>query len=544
MNSSPIGTCVLDRADDGSWQLVWANQAFADLLGCRVTELVGVTASELVTAADQGVAAELRHRLLTQPQRDDPEASAPIPAELAYRCRDGRALPVHVTSAWLRPPTEGRGGRVVDHVVDISGWAGLAEELASSAATDVVTGLPNRARLELDINTALRAVEPAGTRVGVVQVGVDRFKNINEHYGHTVGDELLELIAERLRQELGPAAVLGRLDGDEFLLVVRSCRAVSDLRSLASLVLRMMRRPFRTSDGLLLSVSASAGIVLSEPGDSRAEDLLRRAAMAVEAAKAAGYDRAVVYDAAMQRRADVALVTEQRLRHGLAADGLRLYLQPVVELATGEAVGAEALVRLDSGPGGVLGPADFIDVAEHQGLVPQVDRWVIQQSVELLLRDAAPWIAVNVSGHSLRRLDIAGRVVAALHEHDLPAGRLHIELTESTLLEEHSHVTRTVQALREYGCVVGIDDFGTGYSAMAYLQRFELDFLKIDRSFVKRLGEGERHDAVAAAIVALAHANGLSVTAEGIETPLQATILRDLGCDHAQGYWFGRPTQP
>jgi EAL domain-containing protein (putative c-di-GMP-specific phosphodiesterase class I) len=242
------------------------------------------------------------------------------------------------------------------------------------------------------------------------------------------------------------------------------------------------------------------------------------------------------------------MATEGRLRRAIEHGGLRLHVQPVVQLAGGAVVAAEALVRVEDPRDGLLPPAAFIEVAEETGLVVELDAWVATEAVRLLA--AAPpglpsSLAVNVSARTLQEPAFAELLGAALAEHGVDGSRLLVEITESVVLNPGLQVRRSIAALRSLGVHLGIDDFGTGYSALAYLQRLRLDFLKIDRSFVVRLGDGdERAEATVRAIVDLAHAHGLVVTAEGVETPGQAAALRRVGCDRGQGWLFGRPVPP
>lgn len=266
--------------------------------------------------------------------------------------------------------------------------------------------------------------------------------------------------------------------------------------------------------------------------------------LALYRAKDGGRDRRAVYDDALRSRAVQRLDTEYRLRRALADGGLEVSLQPVVDLADSRVCSWEALVRLRDPELGLLPPAVFVEVAEETGLVADVDTWVMERAVALLAAGSYSHIAVNVSCRTLEQPGWLGRLRATLGHHRVPGSRLIVEITESTLLEANPVVGRTLAALRSLDVRVGLDDFGTGYSAMAYLQRFELDFLKIDRSFVGQIGSSARAVATLRAVVDLAHAHGMVVTAEGVETQEQAEVLRAVGCDLGQGWLFGRPSAP
>ena len=410
-------------------------------------------------------------------------------------------------------------------------------------ADDPLTALPGRVALERDLALATERGRRELHGVGIVVCGLDRLSLANYRLGHDGGDEVLRGTAARVARSVAGQGSLYRLGGDEFAVLVRCLRHPGDLRATATAMLRAVRQPLPTSSGDTVSTSISIGLA-SVGWDGAGRDLLREADLALHRAKDTGRDRLVVFDEKIRAGADSALAAERRLRHALRERQLRLFLQPIVDLGTGDQVASEGLIRIVDERGTVIMPDTFIGVAEDRGLVSEIDRWALVRAAELLARDAAPAVAVNVSARSFERLDVPGRVAAALGEREVAPRRLHLEVTETSLADSEAGVVQALAALREFGCQVSIDDFGTGWSSLALLASYPADTLKIDRSFVAGLGRGTREDAVVQAIVTVGHAHGLLVLAEGVERQEQARQLLGMGCDLAQGWYFGRPQDP
>ncbi len=408
---------------------------------------------------------------------------------------------------------------------------------------DPLTGLSGRSALERDLLAAAGHGRIKLRGVGVVLAGMDRLNLINYRLGYEGGDEVLRETAARLARAVAGSGQLYRLGGDEFAVLVAGLRHPGDLRAAATSMLRAARHPLATGSGDTVSTSISIGLA-SVGWDGADRDLLREADLALHRAKDTGRDRLVVFDETIRAEADTALDAERRLRRGLREDQLRLFLQPIVDLGTGEQVASEGLVRIVDARGVVSMPDSFIEVAEDRGLVSEIDRWCIVRAAELLRRDLTPAVAVNISARSFERLDVPGRVAAALEERQVDPGRFHLEVTETAIAATGTGVVQALAALRGFGCQVSIDDFGTGYSSLAHLATYPADTVKIDRSFVAGLGRGSREDAVVQAIVTLGHAHGLLVVAEGVERQEQARQLLQMGCDLAQGWYFGRPADP
>ncbi len=524
-------------------RLVRANAAFTELLGYQPGDLVGRDPATWTAGPDLAATWE-RLRGLADESADSGSY------EKRYLRKDGSVVHTWVTTAVVRS-AQGAPQFAIAHVVDETERRRHEHELERVALTDHLTGLANRSTIEGHLADALARLERAGSGVlGVLMLDLDGFKLVNESRGHTVGDQLLVEVARRLTEVTRSDTTVARLGGDEFLLIERAV-GPAEVRSLAERVLEALRAPYPITSGESLQTTASLGIALAWRHTRSPDDLLSEADLALYEAKDRGRDRFAVYDDGLRTHILDRVETEARLRRALRDDGLQVVLQPVVDLRHGTTVGAEALIRLHDPDHGELGPDTFIHVAEASALIVDLDTWVVDEVVRLLGADARKEfpllperIAVNVSGRTVEHPTFVARVRDALHREGVAGGRLLIELTESSLLADKPSVRDCLSALDALEVRVGIDDFGTGYSALAYLERFPLSFLKIDISFIRQLGTNLRANAVVAAIIALAHAHGLVVTAEGVENESQAAALRAMACDNGQGWLFGRPASP
>lgn len=534
-DEAPIGMIMFDALPDGSRTGHRLNRAIRDLFGVPEDVALARDVLAAVVHPDDRAAVTTFLRVVGT-------AGGQRSLEVRAVSANGRPVPVWVQAATADLRPDGTR-RVILHVTDMTDRHAAAEELRRLALTDPVTGLGNRTRLEQRLEAALAAAGPEH-HVGLLLLDLDRFKIVNDSLGHVAGDELLVEVGRRLDSLVPRGSLVCRIGGDEFAVLLDPAPGSAALLVIATTVRERLSEPFELSDGATLVTTASVGVTgCSSPGRS-VVDLYREADLALYQAKDAGRDMCAVFDDALRARADERIEAERRLRTALAHDGVRLHLQSVVDLAAGKQVAAEALARLEHPVLGLLQPGEFISVAEDTGLIVEVDARITELAVARLARPDVPTdlrIAVNVSARTLDDATYLRRLAAALDRHGVAADRVLVELTESSLLDATGRRAREVHRLKELGVQVGLDDFGTGYSALAYLDRFPLDFLKIDRSFVARLGTGDRADAVVSAIVTLAHAHGLVVTAEGVETEEQAAALRGFGCDRGQGWLFGRP---
>ena len=420
-------------------------------------------------------------------------------------------------------------------------------EVRHRALHDPLTGLPNRA-LALDrLEGALARRRRDGRAVAVLLADLDQFKLVNDSLGHAAGDDLLIALAPRLHDAVRPSDTVARLGGDEFLVVCEQLDGAHEAIRVAERVAQAINQPIVLSAGEHF-ITASIGIAVAESADALPEDLLRDADAAMYRAKERGRGRYELFDDVLRKRVLLRLRTENELRRALEHGELRVVYQPVVELATGSLTAVEALVRWQHPQRGLLDPVDFIPVAEDSGLIGALGDWVLTTAC----RDGATWqdrfpraepllVCVNASARQLANAAFPARVADAMSRYGLAPGSLALEITESVLMEEaHAPVT-VLASLREYGLRLMLDDFGTGYSSLAYLKRFPLDVLKIDRSFIAGLGRDEEDSAIVAAIIQMARTLGLTVVAEGVERPEQLERLRELDCDRVQGRLIAEP---
>jgi diguanylate cyclase (GGDEF)-like protein len=420
----------------------------------------------------------------------------------------------------------------------------LHDVLSRQARHDVLTGLPNRAALTEVLGDALTRRRHGGRDVAVLFIDLDGFKLVNDSLGHSAGDELLLRAAERIRAAIRDDDVVARLGGDEFVVVCGDIDDVGTATAVARRIATQLEQPVRfgAQDAV---ISASIGVALADAEDVVADDLLRKADMAMYEAKAAGRCRFVIFDDDMRRRVEGRLATESALRQAVNRNELVLHYQPIVRLSDRQLLGVEALVRWNRPGHGLVMPDAFIPVAEETQLITAIDTWVVQaacrQFVESSWASADSSIAVNLSACDLQSPGIVEVVSSTLQRTGLSPGRLVLELTESTIASGNASVAANLAWLQALGVQLAIDDFGTGYSSLSYLRQIPAQILKLDRSFVSGLDEDAAASTVVGAIVTMGHALGLEIIAEGVERPGEAHQLQRLGCDAAQGYLFARP---
>lgn len=416
-------------------------------------------------------------------------------------------------------------------------------QLHALAFFDPVTGLANRALLADRAAVALAHAERVGAGVAILFVDLDRFKNINDTLGHAVGDQLLKIVAGRLREVVREGDTICRLGGDEFVLLLQDCDSLGACQ-VAERVLSLVADPI-ILEGRVFTGSACVGISLF-PEDAREfPSLLRQADMAMYQAKAAGRNNYRFFRADMNAAVEERLALEHALRDALAAQALRLHYQPKIELATGRLHSVEALARWTHPEWGLVPPVRFIPLAEECGLIGKLGQWVLDEACRQLVAWRAagvevPAVAINVSPVQFQLGDVPALVAGALARHGLPASALILEITESTLIgQEHS--AQALTALHGLGVHLSVDDFGTGYSSLSYLQRFPVGELKLDRSFVCAIDAGNGSRELVSAILGIGQTLNLTVVAEGVETQAQLAFLQQRGCAIAQGYFFSPP---
>ena len=447
-----------------------------------------------------------------------------------------------MTSKYPLHNASGAVSHVLTTSFDISERKQAEQEIEHLAHHDALTGLVNRLLLSRILERELARPEDGSFALHLIDL--DRFKSINDGFGHDQGDALLREIAARLRREVGEADVVARLGGDEFAILQRIAGNQDEACQLATRVLRAVSEPFPI-ESYRATIGASIGVTVA-PADARTpEELLKTADLAMYRAKREGRGCVRFFSPEMRTIARDNDLLEIELRQGVGRGELVLHYQPQVDIRTGEVVGAESLLRWERPGHGLLAPGDFLPMAEDSGLIPTLDRWALRDAC----RQAASWAAagtpvvtsVNITAATLRFESVLKLVRAVLDDTGLDPALLELELTEGALMRNQHNLAVELQALREMGVRIAIDDFGTGYSSLAYLQRLPVDRLKIDKSFVQDVPREPDGFAIVRAIVGIGHSLRMEVLAEGVETHSQLERLRDNGCYIAQGYLLGEP---
>ncbi len=532
-HSAPTGMALV-RLDNST--IIDANRSLAEMLQRPVDDLVGRSIREITHPDDLKAAAVHRARL-------ELGIADTYLLDQRYERSDG-------TYVWARTRvsvTEDDGVPLaITHIEDVTEQRRVAEQLRWAATHDDLTGLPNRAELLSRVDELL-AEAPVGS-VALLFIDLDNFKAVNDSLGHGIGDRLLTVLSERIRGAVGDGTLLARFGGDEFIVVLQGGANGSFDPGGVAERLRSTIREAVDVEGIEFFITASIGFSANATEGTVAADLLRDADGAMYRAKSRGRDCVEAYAPGLQETTALALRTATELRRGIDRGEIVPYYQPIVELTTGHVVGFEALARWLHPERGLLGPEQFLALAEETGLVGHIGEAILRDGLAQLARwrardlpFASAYLAVNVGTRQVVDASFASLVAGLLAETGIPADSLWLEITESALLADVKASTVAMRKLRGLGLHLAVDDFGTGYSSLTYLKRFPVEAIKIDRSFVAGLGLDTDDTTIVEAVVHLGHSFGLEVIAEGLETPLQLARLRDIGCDRGQGYLFGRP---
>ena len=419
---------------------------------------------------------------------------------------------------------------------------GEAEERTRHIAMhDSLTGLPNRAMFQRRLDQELARARRDGTGIAVLAIDLDRFKQVNDVFGHAVGDELLRAVTARFVSVTRRMDTVARLGGDEFVIIQPLHREPDDAVQLADRLVRSMQEPLQLKEQQILC-TLSVGVALLSPALDSAIDLMRGADIALYRAKADGRSVYRFFEADMDAHLQARQQLERDLREAIAAGHMTLHYQPLVHLPERTLLGFEALLRWTHAERGPVSPADFIPIAEETGLIVALGEWALSRACH----DAMCWdgdykVAINLSPAQFKHRDLLRRVEEVLAESGLPPTRLELEITEGVLMENTEAALEILNGLKRLGVRISMDDFGTGYSSLSYLKRFPFDKIKIDRSFISHLESQPEDAAIVRAVLAMGRSLGMVTTAEGVESGEQLSYLQGEGCDEAQGYLLGRP---
>jgi diguanylate cyclase (GGDEF)-like protein/PAS domain S-box-containing protein len=519
-------------ATDGKYLLL--NRAGEEITGMTRQAVVGRTHHELL-GPDAGKAIEV------EDQRLIATGEVFVNDDDRIRRRDGATRLLRSRKLMVRDD-RGAPKYILGVSEDVTEQALAAKRIAYLADHDALTGLANRARFARSGEDALVRDCKAGLCTAVLSINLDGFKAVNEAHGHAVGDNLLVAVAQRLRERAGDASFVAPLGGDEFAVLRTGVANPESVAALASAVVEDMSRSFQLDD-VNVHVGAGVGIAISPTDGEDLDSLLQKAQLALDQVKNEGGRAFRFFEARMDEQQKARRVLEADLRQAIALGELVVHFQPLINLATEQVTGCEALVRWQHPMRGLVPPSDFIPLAEDVGLIAVIGEWVLRRACE----EAASWpggvrVAVNVSPSQLRDANFVATVMSALAESGLAPTRLELEITESVLMQDSEATIKLLHQLRSLGVRISMDDFGTGYSSLSYLRSFPFDKIKIDRCFVKDLPHAQDSNAIIGAVASLGASLGMVVTAEGVESEDQFHQLRALGCTELQGFFIGRPT--
>ncbi|MCJ2543279.1 putative bifunctional diguanylate cyclase/phosphodiesterase [Thermostichus vulcanus] len=538
--------------DPATQHILEVNPAFESLLGYSLAEAASLTLKDLVVtnleSLDDARHTEIQGHLLQTPEGV---------TEQQYWRQDGTTVDVSVSTSTL---VLSKRSLLCLIVQEISERKRLEAQLRRAASLDPLTQLPNQPSFIAKLKQAIQRMEEQQALLAVLFLDLDGFKVINDSLGHSVGDHLLVEISQRLSGCLDSSETLARFGGDEFTILLEYVQGVEDALHVAQRVLAAFANPFDVKgQPVPVHLSTSIGIAISQEfhewghsGQATSpEELIRNADTALSWAKSRGKAQYAVYDEVMRQRALQRLQMETEIRQALRQEQFRVYYQPIVQLSTGRVVGFEALLRWEHPERGLVSPAEFIPIAEETGLIVQLDRWILQeaywQNVRWLAqmgKKAAVTLSVNLSGKQFSQPGLVEFIARLLSNTDLDPSYLKLEITESLITESDGEAVEQLVQLRKLGVLISIDDFGTGYSSLSRLHDYPIDTLKIDRSFISRIGPNGENAETIRMIITFAHSLGMDVIAEGIETLQQLHLIKLLNCEYGQGYFFAKPLKP
>jgi len=515
---------------------LFVNQAWRNAMGYNLEDLAGKTLYDLVP--------EDRRKLLSEELKSLAAGGRVNLLETVFRTRNGNDV---VVEGNLNCTPESATARAAIWGIcrDVTERKEIQRQLFNLAHYDTLTGLPNRVLFVDRLQQTKAQTQRRNQLMAVAFLDLDRFKVINDTLGHPVGDKLLIEVAERLNNGVRQVDTVARIGGDEFVVVLGNLKEQSDVERVVTKLMSLLAQPY-TIEQHELFITCSIGISLYPQDDEDLDNLIKKADLAMYAAKGKGTCSFSFYSREMDEHAHKRFVLENGLRKAIDRQEFLLYYQPKVDVLSGNITSMEALLRWAHPDLGIIAPAEFIPLAEDSGLIIPLGEWVLKEAC----RQNKQWqergyfnlrVAVNLSGHQLQHKDFIATVQRVLDETGLQPEYLELEITETVIMQHPEYVVGVLCQVRDMGIHISIDDFGTGYSSLSHLKKFSVNTLKIDKSFVKDIDTNETDAAIASAIVSMGNSLNLRVVAEGVETEAQFTILQDTHCDEVQGYLFSRP---